>query len=231
MITQSTQPKKPAACGPFFMLGRRASQRLKPYRLTSMASRGLKPHEIDANKIAVDSGAGTEVVGSTKTEMTKRITARNPYETLPYLNRAIEPRPPPPRFSSVLTILITMVSRMVRIWVEKNRKASRMKLWGGRDGRAEGRCARRHQEGDCRLRERQRRNGLRGRRQRRKRVGRRRRRRVRLASLQHGARRRETGRHHVRQLRSARLRREGGRGRQVNLNPSHSRRQVDFRSP
>lgn len=36
----------------------------------------------------------------------------------------------PPRFSSVLTILITMVSRMVRIWVEKNRKASRMKLWG-----------------------------------------------------------------------------------------------------
>ena len=36
----------------------------------------------------------------------------------------------PPRFSSVLTILITMVSRMVRIWVEKNRKASRMKLRG-----------------------------------------------------------------------------------------------------
>ena len=212
------------------MLGSRASQRLGPYRLTSMASRGLKPHEIDANKIAVDSGTGTEVVGSIKTEMTKRITARNPYETLPYLNRAIEPRPPP-RFSSVLTILITMVSRMIRIWVEKNRKASRMKPRGNRDGRAEGRCTRRHQKGDCRLREQQRRNGLRGRRQRRKRVGRRRRQRVRLTGLQHGARRRETGRHHVRQLRSARLRREGGRGRQVNLNLSHSRRQVDFRFP
>ena len=36
----------------------------------------------------------------------------------------------PPRFSSILTTLITMVSRMVRIWVEKNRKASRMKLRG-----------------------------------------------------------------------------------------------------
>lgn len=91
-----------------------------------MASRRLKPHEINASKITVDSEAGTEVVGSTKTEMTKRITARNPYETLPNLNRTIEPRPPP-RFSSVLTILITMVNRMVRIWVEKNRKASRMK--------------------------------------------------------------------------------------------------------
>lgn len=91
-----------------------------------MASRRLKPHEIDASKITVDSEAGTEVVGSTKTEMTKRITARNPYETLPNLNRTIEPRPPP-RFSSVLTILITMVNRMIRIWVEKNRKASRMK--------------------------------------------------------------------------------------------------------
>lgn len=85
---------------------------------------------------------------------------------------------------------------------------------GNRDSRAEGRCAGRHQEGDCRLCEQQRRNGLRGRRRRRHRTGRRRRRRVRPAGLQHGARRRETGCHHVRQLRNAQLRREGGRGRQ-----------------
>ena len=64
------------------MLGSRASQRLGPYRLTSMASRALKPYEIDANEITVDSGVGMEAVGSIKTEMTKRTTARNPYEAL-----------------------------------------------------------------------------------------------------------------------------------------------------
>lgn len=56
-----------------------------------------------------------EVVDSTKTEMTERMITRSPYEAP--LNRASEPRPPP-RFSSILTILTTMVNKMVRIWVE-----------------------------------------------------------------------------------------------------------------
>ena len=56
-----------------------------------------------------------EVVDSTKTEMTERMTTRSPYEA-PF-NRASEPRPLP-RFSSILTILTTMVNKMVRIWVE-----------------------------------------------------------------------------------------------------------------
>lgn len=64
------------------MLGSRASQRLGPYRLTSMASRALKPYEIDVNEIAIDSGVEMEAVGSIKTEMTKRTTAKNPYEAL-----------------------------------------------------------------------------------------------------------------------------------------------------
>lgn len=87
----------------------------------SITSRVLRPTKGSSYEIAVDSGAGTEVVGSIKTEMTKHMTARNPYEA-PF-NRANESRPLP-RFSS---IPITMV-RMVRIWVEKNRKASRMKF-------------------------------------------------------------------------------------------------------
>lgn len=92
----------------------------------SMTSRALRPTKGSSSyEIAIDSGAGTEAVGSTKTEMTKRMTARNPSEAP--VGCANEPRPLP-RFSSILTILTTMVNKMVRIWVEKNRKVGRMKF-------------------------------------------------------------------------------------------------------
>lgn len=82
---------------------------------SSMTSRILRPTKGSSYEIGMKSGARTEVVNSTKTEMTKRMTARNLYEA-PF-NRASEPRPLP-RFSSILTILTTMVNKMVRIWVE-----------------------------------------------------------------------------------------------------------------